>query len=86
MSREDLPCRDFVELATDYLEGALTPERRLVVEYHLAFCQPCVVYLDQMTWTLAATGELHEENVPEPVVRSLVGAFRELHRKNSDGD
>ena len=40
MSYEDLPCNDFVELATDYLEGSLTAGQRLVVERHLAFCAP----------------------------------------------
>lgn len=78
MSYEDLPCRDFVELATDYLEGALSVEHRLVVERHLAFCQPCVDYLDQMRATIRAAGALHEDDVPEPVMDSLVEAFREL--------
>ena len=48
MSYEDLPCVDFVELVTDYLEGALPTEQVLIVERHLAFCAPCVDYLDQM--------------------------------------
>ena len=78
MSLEDLPCRDFVELATDYLEGALPPHQRLVVEYHLAFCQPCVDYLAQMRWTLSATGRLREDDIAEPVVEPLLAAFREL--------
>ena len=79
MSYEDLPCRDFVELATDYLEGALTVQQRLVVERHLAFCAPCVDYLDQMRAVIAATGKLREEDVPEPVMESLLDAFRALH-------
>ncbi len=79
MSYEDLPCRDFVELATDYLEGALTVEQRLVVERHLAFCTPCVDYLDQMRAVIRATGTLREEDVPEPVMESLIDAFRALH-------
>ncbi len=79
MSYEDLPCRDFVELATDYLEGTLTLEQRLVVERHLAFCTPCVDYLDQMRAVIRATGTLREEDVPEPVMDSLMDAFRALH-------
>ena len=78
MSYEDLPCRDFVELATEYLEGALSVEQRLVVERHLAFCHPCIDYLEQMQTTIRATGALREEDVPEPVLDSLVDAFREL--------
>lgn len=78
MSYEDLPCVDFVELATDYLEGALPAEQRLIVERHLAFCLPCVDYLDQMRATVRATGALREEDVPEPVMESLLHAFREF--------
>jgi anti-sigma factor RsiW len=79
VSYEDLPCRDFVELATDYLEGELTVEQRLVVERHLAFCAPCVDYLDQMRAVIHATGTLREEDVPEPMMESLMDAFRALH-------
>ena len=78
MSYEDLPCRDFVELATDYLEGALTVEQRLVVERHLSFCTPCVEYLEQMRAVIRTSGKLREEDVPEPVMESLVEAFRTL--------
>ena len=83
MSYEDLPCSDFVELATDYLEGSLTAEQRLVVERHLAFCAPCVDYLDQMRAVIQTTGELREEDVPEPVMESLVDAFRALRGEHS---
>jgi anti-sigma factor RsiW len=81
MSYEDLPCRDFVELATDYLEGALTPPQRLVVERHLAFCHPCVDYLDQMRAVIRASGALRAQDVPEPVMESLVEAFKALGGK-----
>ena len=56
MSYEDLPCVDFVELVTDYLEGALPIEQVLIIEHHLAFCAPCVDYLDQIRATMRATG------------------------------
>jgi predicted anti-sigma-YlaC factor YlaD len=78
MTYEDLPCQDFVELATDYLEGALGVDQRLVVELHLATCSPCVDYLDQLRTTLRVMGELRESDVPAPVMESLVAAFREL--------
>jgi predicted anti-sigma-YlaC factor YlaD len=79
MSYKDLPCRDFVELATDYLEGALTAEQCLVVERHLAFCDPCVDYLDQLRAVIRSAGELREDDVPEPLMEALVDAFRALH-------
>jgi anti-sigma factor ChrR (cupin superfamily) len=79
MSYEDLPCRDFVELATEYLEGTLTVRQRLVVERHLAFCTPCVDYLEQMRAVIRTTGKLREEDVPAAVMEPLLDAFRALH-------
>jgi anti-sigma factor RsiW len=78
MSYEDLPCVDFVELVTDYLEGALPTEQLLIIERHLAFCAPCVDYLDQMRATVRATGALRVTEVPEPVMGTLLQAFREF--------
>jgi predicted anti-sigma-YlaC factor YlaD len=83
MSFEDLPCQDFVELATDYLEGALTTEQRMVVELHLSFCEPCVDYLEQMRAAIRVTGTLREGDVPSGVMKPLVAAFRELHGDSS---
>jgi anti-sigma factor RsiW len=79
VSNPDLPCNQFVELATDYLEGALSVEQRLVVERHLALCAPCGIYLDQMRAVITTSGRLREEDVPTVVMKTLVTAFRELH-------
>lgn len=78
MSYEDLPCVDFVELATEYLEGSLSREQRLIVERHLAFCLPCVDYLDQMRAVMRTAGTLRAQDVPEPVMESLLAAFRDI--------
>ena len=83
MSYEDLPCVDFVELATEYLEGSLPRDRQLIVERHLAFCLPCVDYLEQMRAVVRAAGTLREDDVPEPVMDSLVAAFRDISRHDS---
>jgi hypothetical protein len=78
MTYQDLPCRDFAELSTDYLEGALAPARRLVVELHLVYCVDCDAYLDQMRATLRATGALRADDVPAPVLDALTEAFRTM--------
>jgi anti-sigma factor RsiW len=79
MSYEDLPCNEFVELVTDYLEGTLPVQQSLVVERHLAFCIPCADYLEQMRAVIRTAGALREEDVPEPVMESIVDAFKALH-------
>jgi len=78
VSYEHLRCQDFVELASDYLEATLSPEQRLTVERHLAFCDPCGDYLEDMRATIRVAGSLREEDVPEPVADPLVQAFKAL--------
>lgn len=79
MTYRDLPCQQFVELATDYIEGTLPAPERLVVELHLVYCVQCVDYLDQLRTTLRLTGSLGSHDVPGPVMDALAEAFRELH-------
>jgi anti-sigma factor RsiW len=43
----DMPCRELVELITDYLEDRLSPIDRARFEAHLAECEPCRTYLEQ---------------------------------------
>jgi hypothetical protein len=46
-----LTCRDVSELATDYVEDALTPRQRLAMRVHLFLCRMCRTYLDQLAKT-----------------------------------
>ena len=43
-----LKCRDFAELVTPYLEGALPLRTRLAAWRHLRVCGPCRLYVDQV--------------------------------------
>jgi len=40
-----MTCRDVIDVLSDYLEGALTPEVAADLERHLADCVPCRAYL-----------------------------------------
>jgi anti-sigma factor ChrR (cupin superfamily) len=51
-----LKCRDFAELVTPYLEGALPLRTRLAAAVHLRLCDPCRRYLDQMRRTINLLG------------------------------
>ena len=81
MSYEDFPCREAVDLVTDYLEGVLQGEDRATLERHLAWCDWCATYFDQMRETIRLAGSLREEDIPTPVMDSLVAAYRELHAR-----
>jgi anti-sigma factor RsiW len=73
----DLVCREVVELVSDYLEGALGVSDRARFELHLAACDGCSAYLEQMRATVRLAGSLSPEAL-DPVFRArLVDAFRD---------
>ena len=75
---DPLVCREFVELVTDYLEGTLPEPERTRFEAHLAECDGCAGYLEDMR-RLVAT--MHETPAPPPdpdTREALLGAFRDL--------
>jgi predicted anti-sigma-YlaC factor YlaD len=66
---DEIHCRDFVEMITDYFEDALAPRSLEHVEEHLVMCDWCVAYLGQMEATLNSLRELGSESdvgVPYP--------------------
>ena len=83
----DLPgveqrCDEFVEQVTDYLEDALDPAVRTLLEQHLAICDGCTAVLAQWRETIRLTGRLGDDAVDEvePATRDrLLGAFRRQH-------
>jgi anti-sigma factor RsiW len=76
MSVQGLTCHDVVEIITDYLEETLPPQDRRRVEEHLAACDGCTAYVEQMRATIRLTGMLEEEQIPEDQKRQLLDAFR----------
>ena len=72
-----IPCREMVELVTDYLEGALSRRERRRFERHIAGCDGCTAYLEQMRATIALTGRLTEEEIPPGALEALLREFRD---------
>jgi predicted anti-sigma-YlaC factor YlaD len=72
---DEVTCQQFVELVTDYFEGALEPRTLSQVEEHLVMCDWCVTYVEQMQATIASLGELREPHAPEPP-ESVLSALR----------
>jgi anti-sigma factor RsiW len=75
---DPLVCREFVELVTDYLEGALPEHDRVRFEAHLAECDGCAGYLQDMR---RMVDSLHAalEPAPDPATRdALLRAFNDL--------
>ena len=77
----ELPCRELVELVTDYLEGRLSPADRARFEAHVAECEYCEAYLEQMRQTIGALGRLEEESLSPQARDTLLAAFRDWSRE-----
>ena len=70
---DEITCRQFIELITDYFEDALEPRTLDQVEEHLVMCDWCVTYLEQMRATIDALGRLRAEPVSaEPSAQVLL--------------
>ena len=75
VTADEVTCQQFVELVTDYFEGALEPHTLSQVEEHLVMCDWCVTYVEQMQATIASLRELGEPSAPEPT-DSVLAALR----------
>jgi anti-sigma factor RsiW len=71
-----LDCRDFVEQVTLFLDGALAPEAEQDMIDHLALCDGCERYLDQMRQTARALADLPADSLPGATRSTLLDAFR----------
>jgi len=70
-------CQTFVELVTEYLDGALDEATRRRFDEHLALCPGCADYLEQIRVTVYGLGRLSEDSL-EPTYRDrLLTAFRD---------
>lgn len=77
MSTPDaLACKELVELVTNYVEGALAEHDRVRLEDHLALCDGCTRYLEQMRMTIELTGMLTEDEIPAEGKQELLEVFR----------
>ena len=77
---EELSCREVMEILGDYLEGAMTPEDRVRLEEHLADCDGCTAYLEQLRVTIRLSGRLSEDAVSAEGMAPLLEAFRAWRR------
>ncbi|MEV0804323.1 zf-HC2 domain-containing protein [Kribbella sp. NPDC050281] len=73
----DLECREFVERVTAFLEGTLSPEADQDFVDHLALCDGCERYLDQIRRTSQTLNDLPGEGLPGDARSALLNAFRD---------
>ena len=73
-------CDEFVELVTAHLEGTLddATERRVVE--HLAECDGCARYLDQIRHAVRTLADAPAESLSGQARDRLLAAFRDFRR------
>jgi len=73
-----ISCKEVVELVTAYLDGALEPEEAARVDAHLALCEPCVRFVEQVRLTARAAARIDLDAHPDR--DALLAAFRDFSR------
>jgi predicted anti-sigma-YlaC factor YlaD len=75
---DPLVCREFVQLVSDYLEGCLPEAERVRFEGHLAECDGCTGYLEDIGRLVGSLRALPVAP-PDPATReALLRAFHDL--------
>jgi anti-sigma factor RsiW len=73
-------CQEFVELVTEYLDGALAPAEQVRFAAHIDHCDGCNEYLAQFRETIAVVGHLPPESIPPEAEAKLLEVFRDWQR------
>ncbi len=79
-STRTLTCQELTEVLTDYLEGVMPLEDRARFEAHLAICEGCVTYVDQMRQVIGTLRKLGPDHVEATAPDDLLEAFRAWKR------
>lgn len=77
----EVSCQELVELVTDYLDGALPPAERARFDAHIAGCDGCRAYLEQIRLTIRLSGTLLPEQLDPAAEEALLEAFRDWKRR-----
>lgn len=73
-----MPCRELIEVITEYLEGGLSSEDRTRFEEHLEACSACKMYLDQFEAVIRTLGRIEEDQLDPELRDGLVAAFADF--------
>jgi anti-sigma factor RsiW len=71
-----ITCREFVELVTNHLDGALGSEDRARFERHSECCPGCRAYLQQFRLTLDALSSAPRETAEPENLDELLRTFQ----------
>ncbi len=83
MRRKPLSCQELVELVTDYLEDALSRRDRKRFDAHIAACEHCTLYIEQLRQTISLAGTLREEDVSPDARDALLAQFAQWKQERA---
>lgn len=72
----ELNCQEFVEQVTTFLEGGLDADAEQRFIDHLALCDGCDRYLDQIRQTVQALDGLPAKSISPTTREALLRTFR----------
>ena len=74
----EMGCQELVEIVTAYLEDALEPRDRERADAHLADCDGCRAYLEQVRTTIDLSGRARLDGLSDGALVALRAAFRSV--------
>lgn len=77
MHQPAVRCIEFVEMVTDWTEGALSADDRAALEEHLCICPACSNYVTQLRLARAILHEPATDAPPAGARDALLEAFRQ---------
>lgn len=73
-----LSCQEIVELVTEYLEGTMDVPLAAAFDAHLAHCDGCTLYIEQIEAMIRIAGTIEADALPADFRAGLVEAFRDF--------
>jgi predicted anti-sigma-YlaC factor YlaD len=71
-------CRELADWLADYFEGDVPPAARTVFDDHLARCENCRIYVEQVRTTLSAEAACYDDaaTLPDELARAIRAAIQ----------
>lgn len=81
---KDINCRRAVSLIGDYLEDKLSRRDRRRLERHLALCDACATYLEQMRVIIDLGGRVEPNDLGPQALDALLSVYDNFWREKGD--
>lgn len=74
-------CQEICEFLSDFVDGQMSPPRRLAFEAHLKACPPCAEYMKQFALTIKLSKKCccpgkPELPVPDDLIKAVCSAMK----------